>query len=174
MERLGRSDIDGKAARIAESEWATSESIHREMRRFATRDLGKRLLAGTARRIGDCRRGKARAFAKRVRRANRDFRHHPEASEDFLMHFLILPSSFFLSHGSHGTFVSCAATICHFPSRFSHVSVQMRQCFVSLPSFLPCLDRAFRSIRDRDGVAEKSHLYLAQLTIALERLGICG
>src|SRR6476659_3880100 len=36
------------------------------------------------------------------------------------------------------------------------------------------LDRAFRSIRDRDGVAEKSHLYLAQLAIARERLGIRG
>ena len=36
------------------------------------------------------------------------------------------------------------------------------------------LDRAFRSIRDRDGVAEKSHLYLAELAVARERLGICG
>ena len=33
-------------------------------------------------------------------------------------------------------------------------------------------DCAFRSIRDRDGVAEKSHLHLAQLAVALERLGI--
>ena len=30
--------------------------------------------------------------------------------------------------------VSCAATICHFPARLSHVSVQIRQRFVSLPS----------------------------------------
>ena len=30
--------------------------------------------------------------------------------------------------------VSCAATICYFPARFSHVSVQIRQCFVSLLS----------------------------------------
>jgi hypothetical protein len=29
--------------------------------------------------------------------------------------------------------VSCAATICHFPARFSHVSVQTQQLFVSLP-----------------------------------------
>jgi len=29
--------------------------------------------------------------------------------------------------------VSCAATICHLPARFSHVSVQIRQRFVSLP-----------------------------------------
>src|SRR5206468_7633384 len=35
-------------------------------------------------------------------------------------------------------------------------------------------DRAFRSIRYGDGVAEKSHLYLAQLAIARERLGIRG
>src|ERR1700758_1451576 len=35
-------------------------------------------------------------------------------------------------------------------------------------------DRAFRSIRYGDGVAEKSHLYLAQLAVARERLGICG
>jgi hypothetical protein len=33
-----------------------------------------------------------------VRRANRNFRYHPEASEDFLIFsFLILPSSFFRS-----------------------------------------------------------------------------
>ena len=32
-----------------------------------------------------------------MRRANRNFRYHPEASENFLMHFLILPSSLFLS-----------------------------------------------------------------------------
>src|SRR5580765_7212350 len=30
--------------------------------------------------------------------------------------------------------VSCAATICHFPSRFSHLSVQTWQRFVFLPS----------------------------------------
>ena len=30
--------------------------------------------------------------------------------------------------------MSCAATICHFPARFSHVSVQTWQRFVSLPS----------------------------------------
>jgi len=37
------------------------------------------------RRFGKCsRRGKARTCATRVRRADRDFRHHPEASEDFL------------------------------------------------------------------------------------------
>src|SRR4029077_9632983 len=35
-------------------------------------------------------------------------------------------------------------------------------------------DRAFRSIRYRNGVAEKSHLYLAELAVARERLGICG
>src|ERR1043166_1467117 len=35
-------------------------------------------------------------------------------------------------------------------------------------------DRAFGSIRYRDGVAEKSHLHLAQLAIARERFGICG
>ena len=63
------------------------------MRRLAARDRGKRLLAGTARGIGGCQREKARTFATRVRRADRDFRHHPEASEDFL----ILPSSFILS-----------------------------------------------------------------------------
>src|SRR5436190_21529169 len=93
MERLGTSDIDGKAARVAESEWATSESIHREMRRFASRDRRKRLLAGTARGIRGCQREEARTFATRMRRADRDFRYHPEASEDFL----ILPSSLFLS-----------------------------------------------------------------------------
>src|SRR5436189_5209526 len=43
------------------------------------------LLARTARGIGSCQRGKARTFATRVRRANRDFRYHPEASEDFLI-----------------------------------------------------------------------------------------
>src|ERR1700747_2940766 len=32
-------------------------------------------------------------------------------------------------------------------------------------------DRAFRSIRYGDGVAEKSHLYLAELAVARERLG---
>ena len=32
-----------------------------------------------------------------MRRADRDFRYHSETSEDFLIHFLILPSSFFLS-----------------------------------------------------------------------------
>jgi hypothetical protein len=32
--------------------------------------------------------------------------------------------------------VSCAATICHFPARLSHVSVQTWQRFVSLPSLL--------------------------------------
>ena len=32
-----------------------------------------------------------------VRKADRDFRHHPEASEDFLIH----PSSLFLSHSLH-------------------------------------------------------------------------
>ena len=35
------------------------------------------------------------------------------------------------------------------------------------------LDRAFLSISYRDGVAEKSHLYRAELAVALERLGIC-
>ena len=29
--------------------------------------------------------------------------------------------------------MSCAATICHFPARFSHVSVQTKHFFVSLP-----------------------------------------
>ena len=37
-EWTGVSDIDGKAARVAESEWATSESIHREMWRLPARD----------------------------------------------------------------------------------------------------------------------------------------
>ena len=32
--------------------------------------------------------------AARARRVDRDFRYHPEASEDLLIHFLILPSSF--------------------------------------------------------------------------------
>jgi len=37
------------------------------------------------RRFGKCsRRGKARTFVTRRRRADRDFCHHPEASEDFL------------------------------------------------------------------------------------------
>ena len=35
-----------------------------------------------------------------VRRADRDFRHDPEASEDFLIQFLILPSSFILHPSS--------------------------------------------------------------------------
>src|ERR1700756_3759809 len=35
-------------------------------------------------------------------------------------------------------------------------------------------DRAFRSIRYRNGVAEKSHLHLAELAVARERLGFCG
>jgi hypothetical protein len=34
----GVSDMDGEAARVAESEWTTSESVHCEMRRFASRD----------------------------------------------------------------------------------------------------------------------------------------
>src|SRR4029434_3688579 len=45
----------------------------------------KRLLAGTARGIGGCRRRKARIFATEVRRADRDFRYHPETSEDLLI-----------------------------------------------------------------------------------------
>src|SRR5689334_11533842 len=36
------------------------------------------------------------------------------------------------------------------------------------------LDRAFLSISYGDGVTEKSHLYLAELAVALERLGICS
>jgi len=42
--------------------------------------------------------------------------------------------------------VSCAATICT-PARFSHVSVQTWQRFVSLPSL--ALSYSFRSIRMR-------------------------
>src|SRR4029077_11871235 len=63
------------------------------MRRFASRNRRKRLLAGTASRIRGRQRRKARTAATRVRRAHCDFRYHPEASEDFL----ILPSSLFLS-----------------------------------------------------------------------------
>ena len=43
-----------------------------------------------------CQRGKARAAATRVRGTYRNLRHHPKASEDFVIYFLILPSSFFL------------------------------------------------------------------------------
>ena len=86
---------------------AEQSGVHREMRRFASRDrrmrvlgsrdmdgktrevagelLGKqrvkRLLAGTAAGIRGCQRGKARALATRVRRADRDFRYHPEAKQ---------------------------------------------------------------------------------------------
>src|SRR5580765_5886565 len=35
-------------------------------------------------------------------------------------------------------------------------------------------DRAFRSIRHRDGVAEESHLHFAKFAVARERLRICG
>jgi hypothetical protein len=73
---LGNRDIDGQTRKVAGERCEGSES--------------KRLLAGIARGIGGCQLGKARTFATRVRRAGRDFRHHPEASEDFLIH----PSSF--------------------------------------------------------------------------------
>src|SRR4029077_16280956 len=48
---------------------------------------------------------------------------------------------------------------------------QTMLCLLAIFSFG---DRAFRSIRYGNGVAEKSHLYLAELAIARERLGICG
>jgi hypothetical protein len=82
---LGNRDIDGQTREVAGERWEGSES--------------KRLLAGTARGIGGCQRGKARAFATRERRADRDFRHHPEASEDVLT----LPSSLFLSQPANPT-----------------------------------------------------------------------
>ena len=95
MERLGMSDIDGKAARVAVSEWATSESVHREMRRFTARTGRVGILAGTAGGKWPHDPRATPAIARRVRRTHRDFRYHYQTRPRFgLSRFL--PSSFLL------------------------------------------------------------------------------
>ncbi len=60
------------------------------------REIDESVLAGTARRSGNCERRKTRAATAGMRRADRDLRNDREASEDLL----ILPSSLFLRQSS--------------------------------------------------------------------------
>ena len=60
-----------------------------------------------------------------------------------------------------------------FPGAFEP-RVSPDQAMLCLLAIFHFGDRAFRSIRERDRVAKKSHLYLAQLAVALERFKIGG
>jgi hypothetical protein len=116
MERLGRSDIDGKPR-------GSGERVGRRANQFiakcgdSLREIEESAywlgllvewgvvsvekLAPLRQEWGERKQSDIDASPKgerfgseSMRRAYRDFRYHPKASEDFVIHFLILPSSF--------------------------------------------------------------------------------
>lgn len=77
----GTSDIDGNAARGAESAWATRESIHCQVWRLSAGNRGDGVLAGAARRGKHHGGSETGATPSGMPRVDRNLRNDPETVE---------------------------------------------------------------------------------------------